>query len=58
MKTISIMFALVNSLVASLVRAASLLAIQILRPASSLQLFLNDVTDTKGCRYDKIWKLD
>ena len=36
MKTISIMFALVNSLVASLVLAASLPAIQILRPASSL----------------------
>ena len=36
MKTISIMFALINSLAASLVVAASLPAIQILRPASSL----------------------
>ena len=36
MKTISILLALVNSLAASLVVAASLPAIQILRPASSL----------------------
>jgi hypothetical protein len=36
MKTISILFALVNSLAAGLVIAASLPAIQILRPASSL----------------------
>lgn len=36
MKTISILLALVNSLAASLVVAASLPAIQILRPAASL----------------------
>jgi hypothetical protein len=36
MKTISILFALINSLAAGLVIAASLPAIQILRPASSL----------------------